>query len=1382
MRKKLVPLVLLLAILAPLIASANHPTPLPDTITTPSFNYNVRFTNDNPPPATDGNFFPSAQAQNIANALNNNNPSTAGNPNGYHNGYTDLGFRAPDFGGTNRDVNVFDCSMHGGCDSGNAPADRIQMPSTTYSGSSESCLRTVIGHELFHHVQYAYITFGKWTQWGGVPVEGTARLMQDKIFGDLDGNAGCITYNGEVGNYMANPNQTLWNISYTSAIFWNYLMEQLGTDTTEPHRGVDFIRRFWENAAANNDSPDLIGTIRQTIGQLNTGVTLEGLFHDFSIANYAKDFDVTGLADGLKYRYVDEHDTTAATYPAVTTRWSGSVPPAQGPVADSVVRWGTQYYQADLSPNCLGGVAGFKSDGDTAAYSLMALQGNKVDRLYKSVTGNFARAVIMRRAVPYTRLTAVVAGLDNAANFTYTFDCGPAKLQIVEPDSTKRAYVGEPGAPDRFLVRLSVTGPASLGTPSVQGLDPSDFQVYVGEPSTANQATVISGAYVQGQYWLVAQAPTKPTNGTYPLFVRLGDLANDVKEAAVVYQKQILDQHLVIDRSGSMLLPTGSPKLDAAKNAAALFVDSARSQDKLGVVSFGGDNVEPNDDSTLLWFLQSVSDANRAAARSLIAGITTNPSVLTSIGDGIKRATDDLNFRGDPPPAEKWIVLMSDGMENEALRWNDVKASVQAAGIKVNTIALGPLTDQPLLQSIANDTGGIYYYVDVNPAAAAAPHAVAPLAASSALPNQLGDAYAVAAEKMQRHERIWEDAGSVGGTPKTIDIPVKEGGISDGLFSFNWSRASDNLGVTIRRPNGTTVVDGVAGARIRRDSTHVTVLVGDLQPGTWQVTLSAAAGAPEYIGILSGKDQQGAQLDLQFAQYNPDFYLREIQHGLFMRGMPMPIVTTLTDRKGPVRNAKVVAQVAHPDGRIDRLPLFDDGSHSDGNAGDGVYGNLYTRTTVASLTGQPDAPTSSQRGSYNVQVDASGKDNLGGTFTRIKKGAFQVFEGAPRDQKDPDPDKDGMPTRYEQLHPCLDGNVNDAAKDGDGDGVENRKEFELGTDPCSADTDRGGESDASELARGADAFDPSDDALPRPIDVEVVNWALDHLPKPDIRPNANLIRYPVNRSYAKVRILRSTNPTGPFSQVAEFGAKDFDGLYRDNGLTNFTTYYYQAQGVDLNGHASAPSHIFSGTPKPDVLAPIGHVTIFDHHRFIDRLTVLLKLDTDEDATATGSAQAAQATGTEMLVSNNGTFAGAQWQPFVPDVQWQLAPDPKTGLAEVFVKYRDAAGNESQVYHDEITVVPQGRLGAIHGKVTINGKPGAGVFVSVPGKPDVVPAFTDADGNFILIGLLKGTYDLTFTRDGVGSARVTGIAVAGTDVGIGPVDIRQIKVFVPLVAR
>ena len=738
--------------------------------------------------------FPQAQAQAMANALSNINAAAPGTPNGYHNGYRLLGFDDPDFGGATRPVFVLDCSTVGGCDSGDAPADRIRMPAANYRTAAEACVRLVLGHELFHHTQYEAIDFANWATWGADPVEGTARVMQDKVYNDLDLDNGCITYLSEVNNYLGSPGITLWGRSYTTAIFWSYLMERLGNDRTEPAVGTDFIREFWQNAQDAGSNRDFLGTLRATIAEFNADVTLESLFHDFTIANYTKDLDVSALPDGLLYRYLDEQQAGATAYASVPVTNVGALPPNVGPTALTVNRWAATYLQADIG-DCTG-VAGFVVDGDRAGVALVAEDGKGgVMRLDKAVTDHFARAILVRGGRDQGRLTrlgAVITGLGDAATVDYRFACGAYTLDIKDPLATKPAYVGDKSDPNRFIVRLRVQGPAELGTPSVEGLRPTDFQIQVG----GDAATVLNGAYVQGEYWLTVQPPSKP--GAAPdlhnLTVTLGGVT-DTEANAVRYQIKHLDQVLVIDRSGSMLSPAQSPKIDAARNAASLYVDAARSDDKLGVVSFSGDNVEPNDDATLDAMLQTMSPANRDTARTEVLGLVAGG--MTSIGDGVFKGANEFPIRGTVI-GEDWIVLLSDGMQNEGKFWSDVKASVIASGIRVDTIALGPLTDQALLQQIASDTGGTYYYVDVS--SGVAPAAAPAAAGGSSLANSLADVYASTLENANDLERIWDERSTVAaGTTEFRTLELGEDKIQNAVVSVNWPDQKQPLAGTAYR-------------------------------------------------------------------------------------------------------------------------------------------------------------------------------------------------------------------------------------------------------------------------------------------------------------------------------------------------------------------------------------------------------------------------------------------------------------------------------------------------------------------------------------------------------------------------------------------------------
>jgi hypothetical protein len=50
--------------------------------------------------------------------------------------------------------------------------------------------------------------------------------------------------------------------------------------------------------------------------------------------------------------------------------------------------------------------------------------------------------------------------------------------------------------------------------------------------------------------------------------------------------------------------------------------------------------------------------------------------------------------------------------------------------------------------------------------------------------------------------------------------------------------------------------------------------------------------------------------------------------------------------------------------------------------------------------------------------------------------------------------------------------------------------------------------------------------------------------------------------------------------------------------------------------------------------------------------------------------------TQMMISNRGDMKGGVWEPYATTKTWTL--DWTASLPAVFVKYRDAAGNESAV--------------------------------------------------------------------------------------------------------
>ncbi|MFL5800697.1 MAG: choice-of-anchor X domain-containing protein, partial [Roseiflexaceae bacterium] len=376
-------------------------------------------------------------------------------------------------------------------------------------------------------------------------------------------------------------------------------------------------------------------------------------------------------------------------------------------------------------------------------------------------------------------------------------------------------------------------------------------------------------------------------------------------------------------------------------------------------------------------------------------------------------------------------------------------------------------------------------------------------------------------------------------------------------------------------------------------------------------------------------------------------------------GVPMPIVASLTDT-GPIKGANVIAAVQRPSGSVVNLKLYDDGAHGDGAKDDGIYANTFLQT--------------GQGGSYNVNVTATGTSPLSGSFTRQDVASFHL--GSTSDPNGiKDSDGDGLPDDWE-IRFGTNPNVNDATADPDNDGWSNSQEWQRGTDPHNSDTDGGGEADSTD----PNPLDPSDDRI-QPT------WAIAY---PGV--SKVFIRYALRPQYAVVGIFRGTNPNGPFTIVGINNPAT--GVFTDTAVVNGTTYCYIALAIDTLGRRSAGLAPSCATPKADPLAPHGWVQINGGAPRTGTPNVRLTLgasDTiDPESEQPGDPVPPppddSATGVkEMLISNQPDFAGATWQPYAPTKTWTLGQ--LSGLAAVYVKYRDFAGNESDMAVATIHVQP-----------------------------------------------------------------------------------------------
>jgi hypothetical protein len=122
------------------------------------------------------------------------------------------------------------------------------------------------------------------------------------------------------------------------------------------------------------------------------------------------------------------------------------------------------------------------------------------------------------------------------------------------------------------------------------------------------------------------------------------------------------------------------------------------------------------------------------------------------------------------------------------------------------------------------------------------------------------------------------------------------------------------------------------------------------------------------------------------------------------------------------------------------------------------------------------------------------------------------------------------------------------------------------------------------------------------------------------------------------------------------------------------------------------------TPRSDPWPPQGTVQINGGASTTGSRLVTLQLwasDTAEPELASPGWRAMMPPGdtasgvTQMMISNRSDMEGAEWQAYTTSKAWTLAP--ARGLAAVFVRYRDAAGNVSGMAQATIRVAPRAYL-------------------------------------------------------------------------------------------
>lgn len=600
--------------------------------------------------------------------------------------YIDRGIGFPPAGQTTLTVYIGEDPRTGGV------IDAMSMYWDDDSVDSNDVLwkRLLAYHEMMHLIQDVYDdTSGGWGAWYG---EGIARAIEDRVDAALDADTGhfFIPQLNSLMSTVTDRTASSEMVSYPSFLWWTWLFDQYrGSGDVEPVIGWDAIRDFYIKLGASTDQ---IKAVRDFVSGRGGNLDKDWLDYSLSLWAYKRS------PSDQRLTYLDTEIRNSGNAMTGNTIISGG--PAFNPNVSTpmVNARSVQYFEMPVASQCAYTTYRFDGQGKNFGMSVLtATAAGLRDRWSAITSGVWTRTVA---TVGLTSLTGAVSGLSDTGSVKVGYGCVTPTISIERPTTAAFEMVGTPAKPRRFIVQVKVTGPN--GEP-IAGLTKDAFAASFGPlgGGTAINATVVQGSYVQDRYWLLVQAPNAATgaqNGTfYDLRVALGS-QTATQLQSVVYLERAQDEVIVLDRSGSM---SDANKIDAARKAATLFTEELSASDQGGYVSF-------DTDATLDVPLKPVDAAQRAVMEAAIGAAT--PGAFTSIGDGMLTAAQAHDANRDPRHV-CGFVLLSDGYENEAQFWADVKSQVVDNGCPIHAIALGPEANEGLMQQIAASVpGGSYDY------------------------------------------------------------------------------------------------------------------------------------------------------------------------------------------------------------------------------------------------------------------------------------------------------------------------------------------------------------------------------------------------------------------------------------------------------------------------------------------------------------------------------------------------------------------------------------------------------------------------------------------------------------------------------------------------
>ena len=348
----------------------------------------------------------------------------------------------------------------------------------------------------------------------------------------------------------------------------------------------------------------------------------------------------------------------------------------------------------------------------------------------------------------------------------------------------------------------------------------------------------------------------------------------------------------VIDRSGSMV---AFGYVDNTRTSSKEFVDLMGIDDQVGVVSFGNTGTVEFPAAGPANLQVITGQPVRDAAKGEIDGVAFGG--CTFMGDGIVKARDMLV----PAVGSRAMVLLSDGYDNKGCQpANPARPSAMdavatlPANLPVYSCAMGPSSDQVLLEQIASATNGRYYFMPTI--------------------DDLFEIYnyirgQVTGTGIIVNESAMASSSRVGAFVDSLTTEV--------TFSVAWAdtklqyvpgdpRKANEVNVRLRTPRGRLVHPNASDVRRIVGRGYVIFKIQEPQSGQWFVEVSTA-GDTHVRYTVGGFVKSRLRL------------ITTLPRKQFLAGMALDITAQIFDAKDPVPGFKADVRVVSPSLSIDGL-------------------------------------------------------------------------------------------------------------------------------------------------------------------------------------------------------------------------------------------------------------------------------------------------------------------------------------------------------------------------------------------------------------------------------------------------------------------------------